>query len=112
MKGKWAPFMWGIALGVITMWIASGSLFGWVSSSTAKQLAEKAVNAAIVERFTPICVQRFNDDPNMTANREAILKMTSDWPRKDFIEKGGWSTFGGKSNSDLAEACGKALIAS
>ncbi len=65
---------------------------GWMLDSTAKQMAEKSANSAIVTVLAPMCADKFRAASDSTLNM-AELKKVSSWMQDSYIEKGGWATF-------------------
>jgi hypothetical protein len=85
---------------------------GWTLESTAKQMAEKSANTAVVAALAPICADRFNRGSDASLNL-AELKKVSSWMQESYIEKGGWATFPGMSSPErgVGEACANLLTA-
>jgi hypothetical protein len=101
---------WG-ALGGAVALAAIGFMFlGWTTSATADQKAERLANRAVITALAPICVDKFQQEDNASANL-AVLKMITSWQQGPFIEKGGWATMPGskKPNSSVADACADLL---
>ncbi|MDX1483603.1 MAG: hypothetical protein R3229_03895 [Alphaproteobacteria bacterium] len=64
---------------------------GWVTGSTAQEMAARAASKARVELAVDYCVYRFNH----SAKADAVvtkLKDISSWMRGDHLEKVGWVT--------------------
>ncbi len=89
-------------------WVGVG--FGWVTGGTAEQMATTRATAAVVAAYTPVCVQKFEQQANV-ADQWTKFKKTEDWKRDTFVEKTGFATLPGKkvANTDVAEACAQAL---
>ena len=85
---------------------------GWMLESTAKQMAEKSANAALVTVLAPMCADKFRQASDSTLNM-AELKKVSSWMQDSYIEKGGWATFPGETSpeSGVAQACANLLTA-
>ena len=85
---------------------------GWTLGSTAKQMAEKNASAAVVAFLAPMCVDKFRQGADASANM-AELKKVSSWMQDSYIEKGGWATFPGMTSPDrgVAQACVTLLTA-
>jgi hypothetical protein len=97
---------WG-ALGGAAALASIGFIFlGWTTSATADQKAERLANRAVIAALAPICVDKFQQEDNASANLAVLKKITS-WQQGPFIEKGGWATMPGskKPNSSVADAC-------
>ncbi|HUX35915.1 MAG TPA: hypothetical protein VMV71_02670 [Candidatus Paceibacterota bacterium] len=97
------PAVWGVVVGALAWWMVLSS-FGWVSAGTAAQVATQKAQDAVVAYATPVCVARFERQPNVIAAWE-VLSKTDDWKQGDHIKDGGWvSEPGQKINSDMADA--------
>ena len=85
---------------------------GWMLESTAKQMAEKSANSAVVTALAPICADKFRQAAESTLNM-AELKKVSSWMQDSYIEKGGWATFPGGASPErgVAQACANLLTA-
>jgi hypothetical protein len=83
---------------------------GWMLESTAKQMAEKSANSAVVTVLAPMCADRFRQASDATLNM-AELKKVSSWMQDSYIEKGGWATFPGLASPErgVAQACANLL---
>lgn len=100
----------GIAIGAIGAMAIGFGVAGWELHSHAVKRADMRVNEALVAALTPVCVKRFQSADNVEATTVALKEVDS-WRRDAFVEKGGWATFSGKTNGDVAEACAEALTA-
>jgi hypothetical protein len=100
------PGVWGAIVGAVGMMILGFSWGGWVLDSTAKSMARDQANAAVVDVFTPICVEKFMAQPEATM-KLAELQKTAVWNQKQVVERGGWATVPGSAalNSAVAGAC-------
>jgi hypothetical protein len=89
-------------------WFGAG--LGWVTRGTADEIAATRATAAVVAAYTPVCVQRFEQQPNV-ADQWTRFKKTDGWNRDDFVEKTGMATLPDTKapNSAVAEACAQAL---
>src|SRR5881227_469292 len=74
--------------------------------------ASGAVALAVVAILTPICVDKFQQNGDATANLTALKKISSSWEQGNFVEKGGWATRPGATSPDyiLARACAEKLV--
>jgi hypothetical protein len=98
--------------GVITAF-AGFSAFGWTFENTAKEMAKKSANEAIVGALAPICADKFQQAADATKNRIELMKLSSS-EQSSFIEQGGWAILPGSDSahkSAVAEACAKMLSA-
>jgi len=103
--------LWGAIGGAIVIAIIGFSWGGWVTSGTAKSMAEEMAADAVANRLAPICVVQFNQDSEKTQKLKK-LEETDTWQRADYVEKQGWATMPGeeKPDSKVAEACVKLLM--
>jgi hypothetical protein len=83
---------------------------GWMLESTAKQMAEKSANTAVVNVLAPLCADKFRAASDSNLNM-AELKKVSSWMQDTYIEKGGWATFSGEAAPErgVAQACANLL---
>ena len=107
---KTAVFWSWIASIIITM-IVGFAWGGWITSRTARTLAEDMAEDAVVERLAPICVAQFNQDPGKAAKLEE-LKEASSYQRRTYVQDQGWATMPGEEGPDraVAEECVKLLM--
>lgn len=104
------PGLYGAAVGAIALGIIGFSWGGWVTGSTAQNMAQTASKIAVVKAMTPYCVANSKSDPQSVSIMEAFKKAPA-YSRDTVIEKAGWATLLGsdKPNSELADACVTAL---
>ena len=103
----------GAVIGGVITTFAGFSGFGWTFDNTAKEMAKKSANEAVVGALAPICADNFQHAANVTQNRVDLMKVSSSM-QGAFIEKGGWATLPGSNsanNSAVAEACAKMVTA-
>ena len=100
----------GVVVGGIATVALGFGAGGWVLGGTAAKQAAEGAQKAVVAVLAPICVSKFQQDANASANMES-LKSESSYKRASFIEKGGWSVLPGndKSQSGVAKACATML---
>jgi hypothetical protein len=105
-------FIQGLAAGAVATMIIGFNWGGWTLGSTAKDMAQKGANAAVVQALAPICVDRFQRGAEASVNMVELKKVNS-WQQDAFIEKGGWATFPGMSAPErgVAQACANLLAA-
>ena len=101
------PVLWGLVGGAIAAAIVGFTWGGWVTGSKAETEATQRANAAVVVALAPVCVERFQRAPDVSANLAALKKADS-WSQGDFIEKGGWATPQGSKAPDQLSAVAKA----
>ncbi len=85
---------------------------GWTRESTAKEMSEKRVSAALVAVLAPMCADKFRQGADGALNLVEFKKVSS-WMQDSYIQKGGWATFPGMDSPDLAvaRACANLLAA-
>src|SRR5216683_6875027 len=83
------PALWGAAGGAIALAIVGFTWGGWMTTSTANKLADHRADSAVVAILTPICVDKFQQNGDATANLIALKKISSTWEQGNFVEKGG-----------------------
>jgi pimeloyl-ACP methyl ester carboxylesterase len=110
-KAAVKPALWGAAAGAIALAIVGFSWGGWVTGGTAETLAKNSAATAVVAALTPICVEKFRQAADASANLAEMKKATYSWEQGRFVEKGGWATMPGSTepNSAVARACAETL---
>ena len=109
MRGQsFKRLMQGSAAGAVATMIVGFNWAGWTLGSTAKERAASAVIVALA----PICVDRFRQETEATANFNALNKINYALDRATFVEKGGWATMPGAGSADsaVAQACAEMLV--
>jgi pimeloyl-ACP methyl ester carboxylesterase len=103
--------LWGAAAGAIALAIVGFSWGGWVTGGTAETLAKNRAATAVVAALTPICVEKFRQAADASANLVEMKKATYAWDQSKYVEKGGWATMPGSTepNSAVAKACAESL---
>jgi hypothetical protein len=83
---------------------------GWVTGGTAREMAKKMANDAVIQRVVPICVAQFNQDPGKEQKLKELQEMGS-YERGSYVEKQGWATMAGEAKPDrqIANECAKLL---
>ncbi len=107
---KTAVFWSWVGSVVLTM-IIGFAWGGWVTGGTARSMAEKIAEDAVVKRLAPICVVQFNRDPGKDQKLKE-LKEANTYQKGDYVEKQGWATMPGeeKPDSKVAEECARLLM--
>lgn len=84
---------------------------GWVTGGSAETLAKSRAATAVVAALTPICVDKFRQAADASANLAEMKKAAYVWDQSKFVEKGGWATMPGSTepNSAVARACAESL---
>jgi alpha/beta superfamily hydrolase len=103
--------LWGAAAGAIALAIVGFSWGGWVTGGAAETLAKSRAATAVVAALTPICVEKFRQAADASANLVEMKKAAYVWDQSKFLEKGGWATMPGSTepNSAVARACAESL---
>ena len=100
---KIQPVLLGAVGGAIVLAIIGFTWGGWVTGSTAQEMAEELAQKAVVARLAPICVEQFNQDSEKDRKLKE-LKETDSWQRDDYVKKQGWATIPGEKEADSAVA--------
>jgi len=110
-KAAVRPALWGAVAGAIGLAIVGFSWGGWVTGGTAETLARNSAATAVVAALTPICVEKFQQAADASANLVEMKKATYASDQSKFVEKGGWATMPGSTepNSAVAKACAESL---
>ena len=110
-KAAARPALWGAVAGAIALAIVGFSWGGWVTGGSAETLATNRAATAVVAALTPICVEKFRQAADASANLVEMKKATYAWDQSKFVEKGGWATMPGSTapNSAVAKACAESL---
>lgn len=108
------PALWGVVGGAIALAIVGFTWGGWVTGGKAEANAMQRVNTAVVTALAPVCVEKFQDSADVSANLAALKKIDS-WSQGAFVEKSGWATVAGSNSPDqvtaVAKACAVLLVA-
>jgi hypothetical protein len=101
----------GAAAGALVTIIVGFNWGGWTLGSTVEKVAKERADAAVVTALVPICVDKFRQAANATANLNELNKISYAWDRGTFVEKGGWATMPGAASPDsaVARACAEIL---
>ena len=105
------PGVWGGVIGALGVMILGFSWLGWTLGSTAETLAHNRASAALVAAFTPLCVERFMQQPD-APGKLIEFQHTTAWRQQEFVAKGGWATLPGSTepNTHVARACAGQLL--
>ena len=74
---------------------------GWVTGSTAQQMAAATAENAVVDRLALICVEQHDQDPEKDQKLKKMMDM-DEWDRGDYVAKQGWATIAGEKDPDSA----------
>ncbi|AWL97667.1 MULTISPECIES: hypothetical protein [Bradyrhizobium] len=110
-KAAVRPALWGAVAGAIALAIVGFGWGGWVTGGSAETIAKNSAATAVVAALTPICVEKFRQAADASANLVEMKKATYAWDQSKFVEKGGWATMPGSTepNSAVAKACAESL---
>lgn len=89
-KTVWFWSCIGSAVATIVVGFAWG---GWVMGGTAQEMAQESANEARASLAATVCVNRFMSAPDARTNLAALMEESS-FSRDDYVEDGGWVTFG------------------
>ncbi len=105
------PVLLGAVGGGIVLAVIGFAWGGWVTGSTAQNMAEELAQRAVVARLAPICVEQYNQDSEKDEKLKE-LKETNSWQRDDYVEKQGWATMPGEKEADskVAGKCAELLV--
>ena len=100
----------GAFVGAVATLVVGFNFAGWVLGSTAEKDAARRVNTALVQVYTPVCVERFQHQVNVNVKWAELTKVES-WRRDDYIKETGFATPPGSNspNEPIAGACADAL---
>ena len=100
----------GAVVGFLATAVIGFNWGGWMLESTAKQMADKSANSAVVTVLAPMCADKFRQASDSTLNMVELKKVSS-WMQDSYIEKGGWATFSGEAAPEhgVAQACANLL---
>ena len=86
--------------------IAGFSWGGWVTGSSAREIAADQARLEVVAALVPVCVEQSRRDLNVIATL-ASLKDESSYKRGEMLMATGWATMPGSTDPDrnLAKAC-------
>ena len=100
------PALYGAVAGAVAISIAGFSWGGWVTGSSAREMAADQAKLEVVAALVPVCVEQSRVDPNVIATL-ASLKGETNYKRGDMLMKAGWATMPGSTDPDrnVAKAC-------
>ena len=100
------PAIYGAVAGAVAISIVGFSWGGWVTGSSAREMAADQARLEVVAALVPVCVEQSSQDPNVMATL-ASLKNESSYKRGEMLMKTGWATMPGSTDPDrsVAKAC-------
>jgi hypothetical protein len=83
---------------------------GWHTPRSAEQLASERSDRKVIAALAPFCVDRFRKSADAQQAAE-LLTFTTDYERGSYLEKGGWTSLPGSTETNWAvgRACGDLL---
>lgn len=104
------PVLTGAAAGAIIVTIVGFSWGGWVTGSTAREMAKDQADAEVVAALVPICLEQSSQDPQF-GETIVELKDARSFERARLLMATGWATMPGAEEPDrnVASACMDAL---
>ena len=105
------PAITGAVVGAIATALLGFSYGGWVSGSSAQQMADRQSAAAVTAALLPVCISQSQADPEALAKTQHVGALGSPYERRAFVMRTGWATMPAAQspNSDLAAACAEVL---
>jgi hypothetical protein len=105
-----ARLLQGGALGAVATLTLGFYWGGWVTDGTAREMAKKRADTAVVAALAPICADKFQQSAEAAANLLA-LKKVGVWRQGAFISNGGWAAIPGDdaAAAAVADACAAKL---
>ena len=91
--------LWGAAGGAVVLAIVGFNWGGWVTGSTAQEMAADAAEKAVVDRLAAICVEQYNRDPEKDQKLKKMMEIDS-WNRDGYVREQGWGTMPGEKDPD------------
>jgi hypothetical protein len=106
------PGLLGAVCGAIAISTVGFSQLGWMTQTTANQMAQEQSETAVVAALLPFCVVKAQQDPDHATLAKLQAEQAS-FSRTDLVVQAGWATFGVRTAPDtlLARACSEQLHA-
>jgi hypothetical protein len=103
--------LWGAVGGAAALAFIGFYFGGWVTGSTAAEMAKQRADKAVVSALAPICVDKFRHAQNADDNLGKLKAISYSWEKGTYVSAGGWATLPGNSepNSAVAQACAEML---
>lgn len=105
------PGVTGAAVGAVALAVVGFTWGGWVTGSTAEELASQRGKTAMVNALVPFCVARSATDDPQIIRTLTELREASSYQRAEILMKAGWATPPGADSADrdVARACATKL---
>jgi hypothetical protein len=103
--------LWACAGSVAATLVVGFTWGGWVTESTARQLAATSGEQAYSQLASAICIEKFMAAPNARAHLVELKGLDLSHRQRQFVESAGWATMPQTEKADRAAAdlCAKAL---
>jgi len=104
------PGIYGALFGAAFVGIVGFSWGGWMTGSSANDMANEMAQDEVVAALLPLCLDMSRTDIERVA-KLATIRDASSFKRRDAVMATGWATMPGADapNRDLAQACLKDL---
>ena len=103
--------IWGLFSGSVISMIIGFTYGGWMFGSPAFSKGEEIARVAIADRLTPMCMAKFNQDPE---KKIKLIEMNSMdvWYAEKYVKDQGWATipFEDISDNNIADYCTTLII--
>lgn len=105
------PGIMGAVVGAAALAVVGFTWGGWVTGSTAEELASERGKTEMVNALVPFCVARSDGTDPAVAQTMTDLKDARSYKRAEILMKAGWATPPGADSADrdLAKACATKL---
>src|SRR5579863_6635873 len=85
-RAEWLkPGLWGAAAGAIATATVGFWVLGWVTTTTAEQLAQNRADTAVVAALVPFCVNKAQLDPGNKAVFAKLHAEQSPYSRSELV---------------------------
>jgi len=104
------PGLIGAVTGAIVVTLVGFTWAGWMTTSSATQMARTTASDSVIAALVPVCVERSENDPDR-AQKLATIQAARGVGRRDAVLAAGWATITGDVTASraLATACVAAL---
>jgi dienelactone hydrolase len=100
------PGIYGAIVGVVAIGIVGFSWGGWMTGSSADEMASEMSHSSVISALVPVCLEKSANDSDRFA-KMATIREASTYKRRDAVMDAGWATMPGTESADrdLAQAC-------
>jgi hypothetical protein len=112
VPGQIKPAMWGAVGGAIATLALGFYWGGWHTTGSANRMVSEQSEKKVIAALAPFCADRFVKSASAAQSAE-LLKITTNFERGSFLEKGGYTSSPGSTevNWGVGRACGDLLVA-